>query len=202
MSGFPTWGSDVGGYSSERPDRRGLRALGAARRDLAGDGGRRRAARTRRRGCSARPRCARCATRPSSTTSSSRYFYGLLRRGEPVLRPLGYAYPGRPAGVGAPSSSCSSGPTCSPRRSPAPARRRASTCRRAAGSTSSPARRCPAAASFTRETPLTEFPLYARAGAVVPFNLRTQTGSWWGAERADAPGPRRLPRDERRRRSR
>ena len=44
------------------------------------------------------------------------YFYGLLRRGEPVLRPLGYALPGRPAGVAAPSSSCSSGPTCSRRR--------------------------------------------------------------------------------------
>ena len=30
-------------------------------------------------------------------------------------------------------------------------------------------------ASFTRATPLDQFPLYARAGAVVPFNLRTAT---------------------------
>ena len=42
--------------------------------------------------------------------------------------------------------------------------------------------------SFTRETPLTEFPLYARAGAVVPFNLRTQTGSWWGLNEQTHPG--------------
>ena len=53
MSGFPTWGSDVGGYSLAGADRRALRALGAARRRLAGDGGRRRRARTRRRGRSA-----------------------------------------------------------------------------------------------------------------------------------------------------
>jgi hypothetical protein len=41
---------------------------------------------------------------------------------------------------------------------------------------------------ITRETPLAEFPLYARVGAVVPFNLRTQTDSWWGLNEQTHPG--------------
>jgi hypothetical protein len=36
-------------------------------------------------------------------------------------------------------------------------------------------------ASFTRATPLDVLPLYARGGAVVPFNLRT-ADSWWGVD--------------------
>jgi hypothetical protein len=35
--------------------------------------------------------------------------------------------------------------------------------------------------AFTRPTPLDELPLYARAGAVIPFNLRT-ADSWWGVD--------------------
>ena len=38
----------------------------------------------------------------------------------------------------------------------------------------------PGPATFTRQTPLDQFPLYVRAGAVLPFDLRTATGSWWG----------------------
>jgi hypothetical protein len=41
---------------------------------------------------------------------------------------------------------------------------------------------------FTRATPVTEFPLYVRLGAVIPFNLRTATGSWWGVNELTHPG--------------
>jgi hypothetical protein len=34
---------------------------------------------------------------------------------------------------------------------------------------------------FTRSTPVDELPLYARTGAVIPFNLRTGD-SWWGVD--------------------
>ncbi len=34
--------------------------------------------------------------------------------------------------------------------------------------------------SFTRPTPDDQFPFYARAGSVLRFNMRTATGSWWG----------------------
>ena len=138
-------------------------------------GGRRRRARTRRRGCSARARCARSATRPSCTTSSSRTstacFCGAASRccaRSPTATRTTRAL------LGAPTSSCSSGPTCSPRRSSARARRRASTCPTGAWVdlyTGDGRARRPV---FTRSTPLDEFPLYARGGAVVPFNLRTR----------------------------
>jgi alpha-D-xyloside xylohydrolase len=36
--------------------------------------------------------------------------------------------------------------------------------------------------SFTRDTPLTQFPLYVRDGSVLPFNLRTATGSLWDVD--------------------
>ena len=52
--------------------------------------------------------------------------------------------------------------------------------------------------SFTRQTPLDQFPLYLRDRAVVPFNLRTAADSWWGVNELTHPGPRRVPRDERR----
>src|SRR5262249_1473768 len=42
--------------------------------------------------------------------------------------------------------------------------------------------------TFNRPTPMTEFPLYARAGAVIPFNLRTQRNSWWGVNEQTHPG--------------
>lgn len=42
--------------------------------------------------------------------------------------------------------------------------------------------------SFTRPTPLSQFPLYLRAGAVIPFNLRTDVGSWWGLNEQTHPG--------------
>jgi hypothetical protein len=46
----------------------------------------------------------------------------------------------------------------------------------------------PGSRSFERPTPLDQFPLYARAGAVIPFNLRLATGSWWGVDELTHPG--------------
>src|SRR5262249_56787699 len=46
--------------------------------------------------------------------------------------------------------------------------------------------------SFIRPTSLDQFPLYARAGAVIPFNLRTATGSWWGVDELAHPGRARF----------
>src|SRR5439155_26253771 len=41
--------------------------------------------------------------------------------------------------------------------------------------------------AFTRATPLEVLPLYARARAVIPFNLRT-ADSWWGVDELSHPG--------------
>jgi hypothetical protein len=41
--------------------------------------------------------------------------------------------------------------------------------------------------TFTRATPIGVLPLYVRAGAVVPFNLRT-ADSWWGVDELTHPG--------------
>ena len=192
MSGFPTWGSDIGGYHSPSLDRRRLRPLGAARGGLAGHGGRRAGS---ERDAVDDGADAMSALRAAAVLHYELfpYLYGLLARGEPVLRPLGYGFPDDAGVVAAPTSSCSSAPTCSPRRSPARARRRASTCRRALDRPRTPATTVKGPARFTRATPLDELPLYARAGAVVPFNLRTG-GLVVGAGRAVASGPRRLPR--------
>jgi alpha-D-xyloside xylohydrolase len=43
-------------------------------------------------------------------------------------------------------------------------------------------------AAFTRDTTLDQFPLYARMGAVVPFNLRTTGPTWWGVDELTHPG--------------
>src|SRR5262249_18064060 len=95
MSGFPTWGSDVGGYSSE-----GLAGdvfvrwaqLGAVSPVLDVGG----------RGPNATPwlfgPAAMAALREAAILHYELFpaFYDLLRRGQPVLRPLGFGYPGDP----------------------------------------------------------------------------------------------------------
>ena len=181
MSGFPTWGSDVGGYSSEALTGEVFARwaqLGAVSPMLEVGGARReRDAVDARR----RRRWRRCATRRSSTTSSSRTSTACSGADEPVLRPLGYALPGRPAGLGR-------RPRAARRPRPARgagrrrrARRRASTCPQGdwvdlyAGAAVRGGRvftRADAARRSSRSTCAT--------GAVVPFNLRTQTDSWWG----------------------
>ena len=121
MSGFPTWGSDVGGYNANGPP---LTAelfarwaqLGAVSPvlEVGGAGRERDAVEARPRRDGRAPRL-----RPCCTTSSSPLFTSLLRSGEPVLRPLAYGYPGDAAVLGRAVSSCSSGRTCSPRPSSA-----------------------------------------------------------------------------------
>jgi hypothetical protein len=42
--------------------------------------------------------------------------------------------------------------------------------------------------TFTRPTPLDQFPLYARAGTVIPFDLRTAASSWWSVDQLTRAG--------------
>ena len=179
MSGFPTWGSDVGGYSLGGPDRRRLRALGAARRGLAGHGGRRH--RAERDAVDARPGgdARAAATRPSCTTSSSRTSTGCSSAAQPVLRPLGYAYPDDPEAWQADLELL-----VGPDLLAAPVTGGGHDAERlpADGLVGRPLHRAdregrPGRSPARRRS--TQLPLYAASGAVVPFNLRT-ADSWWG----------------------
>jgi alpha-D-xyloside xylohydrolase len=115
------------------------------------------------------------------------YLYGLLRAGEPVLRPLGFGYPDDPEAWRADlellvGPDLLAAPVTGPGTAP--------TVYLPAGDwvdlhTGAPVS---GGATFARETPLTELPLYVRAGAVVPFNLRTATDSWWGLDELEHPG--------------
>jgi alpha-D-xyloside xylohydrolase len=106
-------------------------------------------------------------------------FEGLLARGEPVLRPLGFEFPADPGSwtaiyelmvgpdlLAAPVTGGGVGPSVY-----LPPGRWLDLF---TGATVAGGK------TFIRPTPLTQFPLYLRAGAVVPFDLRTATGSWWG----------------------
>ena len=126
------------------------------------------------------------------------YLYGLLQARQPVLRPLGYGYPADPGSWAAtyellvgpdllaspvtgpgttPTVYLPPGPVDRPvQRGGGPGRDARSRARR----------RC------------AQFPLYARAGAVIPFNLRTASALVVGRRRADPSRPRRLPGDQRR----
>jgi alpha-D-xyloside xylohydrolase len=115
------------------------------------------------------------------------YLYGLLQRGEPVLRPLGYGFPDEPEAwrnelellVG---PDLLAAPVTSPGESPIVYLPGGLWVDLYTGATVEGGR------TFTRSTPLTEFPLYARDGAVVPFNLRTERDSWWGLNELSRPG--------------
>jgi alpha-D-xyloside xylohydrolase len=108
------------------------------------------------------------------------YLYGLLAAHQTVIEPLGYQYPADPGSWGAQyeflvGPSLLAAPVTGPGTTPSvylpPGRwvdLYAGAVYRGGG------------APFTRQTPLDQFPLYVRLGSVVPFNLRTATGSWWG----------------------
>jgi len=188
MSGFPTWGSDIGGYSANGPP---LTAelfarwaqLGAVSPVMEVGG----------QGANATPWTlgdgATTALRDAAVLHYELLplFESLLERGEPVLRPLAYGFPDDP-------QSWSSGfellvgpdllaaPVVGSGVTPSVYLPPGSWVDLYTGAT------VPGGKVFIRPTPLSEFPLYARAGSVVPFNLRTAAGSWWGLNELSHPG--------------
>ena len=185
MSGFPTWGSDVGGYASPN-----LTAdvfarwaqLGAVSPlfEVGGQGG------------NATPwelgSDAMAALRAAAVLHYELYpyLYGLLRRSEPVLRPLAYGFPDDEqawrsdlevlVGHDLLAAPVTGGGTTPRVYLPAGLWVDLATGRTVKGP-----------AAFTRPTPIDELPLYARAGTVVPFNLRT-ADSWWRVDELSHPG--------------
>jgi hypothetical protein len=109
------------------------------------------------------------------------YLYGLLSAGQPVLRPLAYGYPADPrawshelellVGPDLLAAPLTSEGTTANVYLPA-----GTWVDLYSGMT------VQGGATLTRPTPLTQLPLYLRAGAVVPFNLRTARDSWWGVD--------------------
>jgi alpha-D-xyloside xylohydrolase len=180
MSGFATWGSDVGGYENVAPLSGELFArwaqLGAVSPVLEVGG----------QGANATPwQLGSQAMADLRAAAVLHYelaplFESLLAGGGPVLRPLGYEFPDDAGAWGAQyelmvGSNVLAAPVTAGGTTPSvylPPGRWLDlyTGKPVAGG----------GPSFTRPTPLDQFPLYLRAGAVVPFDLRTATGSWWG----------------------
>jgi alpha-D-xyloside xylohydrolase len=186
MSGFSSWGSDVGGYSSGglTGDVFARWAQLAAVSPVFEVGG---------AGPNARPWTmgadAMKALRAAAVLHYELfpYLYGLLQRREPVLRPLGYGFPDDP-GAWKADLELLVGPDLLA----APV----------TGGGTSPSVYLPPGEwidlhtgaavqgprTFTRATPLAELPLYVRSGAVLPFDLRTARASWWGVDELTHPG--------------
>ncbi len=190
-SGFTTWGSDIGGYTSgdgtiaqETPDVFIRWAQLGAISPVMEVGG---------IGLNATPWLLGTAAMNGLRAAAVLhyelfpYLYGLLQQGQPVLRPLGFDYPDDPAAwkadlelmvgpnlLAAPVTSLS---TTTSIYLPAGAWIDLATGATVKGG-----------AAFDRVTPLTELPLYAKAGTVIPFDLRTAKGSWWGVNELSHPG--------------
>jgi alpha-glucosidase (family GH31 glycosyl hydrolase) len=114
------------------------------------------------------------------------YLYGLLQKREPVLRPLGYAFPDDEQAWKAEFEAfvgpdLLAAPVTGPGTTPSVYLPAGLWVDLATGQT------VKGATTFTRATPLDILPLYARAGAVVPFNLRA-ADSWWGVDELTHPG--------------
>jgi len=188
MSGFPTWGSDVGGYENTGGLTGEIFArwaqLGAISPVLEVGG----------QGANATPwtlgPAAMTALRDAAVLHYELfpYLYGLLRRGQPVLRPLAYGFPDDPQAWSPLDFELLVGPDLLA----APVTGAGTTPRvylpagtwidLATGAT------VQGPTAFTRITPLDTLPLYARAGAVIPFDLRTASSSWWGVDELTHPG--------------
>lgn len=114
-------------------------------------------------------------------------FDRLVRRGEPVLRPLAYGFPGDPHAwqvdlellVG---PDLLAAPVTGPGTTPSVYLPRGAWVDLYTGA------RVDGARAFTRPTPLDRFPLYARAGAVVPFNLAATRSPLWQPGQLSAAG--------------
>jgi alpha-D-xyloside xylohydrolase len=185
MSGFPSWGSDIGGYHSQTltGDLFARWAQLGAVSPVMEVGG---------QGPNATPWTmgpqAMAALRAAAVLHYELfpYLYGLLRRGEPVLRPLGYGYPDDPAAWRAEfellvGPDLLAAPVTGQGTTPSVYLPPGGWIDLATGQT------VRGDATFTRATPLDVLPLYARAGAVIPFNLRTGS-SWWGVDELAHPG--------------
>jgi alpha-D-xyloside xylohydrolase len=188
MSGFPTWGSDVGGYAGPPFDNTDVfirwAQLGAVSPVMEVGG----------TGENATPwtlgTAAMNALRASAMLHYELfpYLYGLLRRRQPVLRPLGYAFPNDPHSWGAPlefmvGTDLLAAPVTGPGTTPSVYLPPGMWIDLYTGTLVQGGR-----SAFVRPTPLDQFPFYVRLGSILPFNLRTRTGSWWGVDEQTHPG--------------
>ena len=188
MSGFPTWGSDVGGYDGPPYVGAALfvrwAQLGAVSPVLEVGG----------EGENAAPWLLGAAAMNGLRAAAVLhyelvpYLFGLLAGHEPVLRPLGYAYPGDASAWGANyeflvGPDLLAAPVTGPGTTPSVYLPPGSWLDLYSGRTVAGG-----GPAFTRPTPLLQFPLYLRAGSVVPFNLRTARDSWWGVDELAHPG--------------
>jgi alpha-D-xyloside xylohydrolase len=185
MSGFPTWGSDVGSYHSASltADLFARWAQLGAVSPVFEVGG---------QGPNATPWTmgagALRALREAATLHYELFPYldGLLRRGEPVLRPLGFAFPDDEQSWRAEfeflvGPDLLAAPVTGPGTTPSVYLPAGLWVDLNTGRTVKGPR------VFTRATPIDVLPLYARAGAVVPFDLRT-ADPWWGVDELSHPG--------------
>jgi alpha-D-xyloside xylohydrolase len=190
MSGFPTWGSDIGGYNAvPPPETAELFARWAqfgALSPVMEVGG---------EGQNATPwelgPVAMDALRAAAVLHYELfpYLYGLLQAHEPVLRPLGYAYPDDPRSWAASNEleflvgpDLLAAPVIGPGTTPSVFLPDGNWIDLYTGGA------VEGGEVFTRTTSLTEFPFYIHANAVVPFNLRTTRDSWWGLNELTHPG--------------
>jgi alpha-D-xyloside xylohydrolase len=187
MSGFTTWGSDVGGYATPPVDDAELfvrwAQLGAVSPVMEVGGS----------GPNATPwvlgQSAMNGLRDAAVLHYELfpYLYGLLQARQPVLRPLGFGFPNDATSWSASNEmlvgpDLLTAPVTGPGTTPFVYLPPGRWVDLYAGSTVAGGR------SFNRPTPLDQFPLYARAGSVIPFNLRTVSGSWWGLNEQTHPG--------------
>jgi alpha-D-xyloside xylohydrolase len=189
MSGFPTWGSDVGGYATPpSPPYEDATLfvrwaqLGAISpvMEVGGTG----------------PNATPWVLGPSAMAGLRAaavlhyelfpYLYGLLRAHQPVLRPLGFGFPEDPQSWGATyellvGSDLLAAPVTGPGETPNVYLPPGSWIDLYTGT------EVTGRQAFTRPTPLMQFPLYVRSGSVIPFDLRTASGSWWGVDELTHP---------------
>ena len=177
VAGFSSWGSDVGGYASAglTPEVFARWAQVGAVSPIMEVGG---------VGPNATPWVlgapAMDALRKAATLHYELfpYLYGLIRRREPVIRPLGLEFPRDEAAWAADlqflvGRDLLAAPVTGPGTTPRIYLPRGRWVDVHTG------RETRGGRAFNRPTPLDELPLYVRRGAVIPFNLRTRD-SWWG----------------------
>ena len=182
ISGFPTWGSDVGGYAAPPEDDTELfvrwAQLGAISPLLEVGGV----------GPNATPwvlgPAAMAGLRDAAVLHYELfpYLYGLLQQRQPVLRPLAWGYPDDAHAWGSRyellvGPDLVAAPVVGQGTTPTVYLPPGSWVDLYTGETVKGG-----GVPFTRTTPLSQFPLYVRSGAVVPFNLRTARRSWWAED--------------------